>query len=114
MVYKVIPAVPVARDLELIEDYLSQAYQGFGESSERAISGAALRIIEALDYMDSFANHPHRGTEHPNIRPGVRAVTHNRFVYYFEIDEPSSEVIILAVFFGGIDHKRRLLDRLKH
>lgn len=114
MVYKVIPAVPVARDLELIEDYLSQAYQGFGEDAERATSGAALRITEALDYMDSFANHPYRGTEHPKIRSGVRSVTHNRFVYYFEIDEPSSEVIILAVFFGGIDHKRRLLDRLKH
>jgi hypothetical protein len=34
------------------------------------------------------------------------------FVFYFEIDEPSSEVGILAIFFGGADH-RRIMDRLR-
>jgi len=30
------------------------------------------------------------------------------FVFYVEIDEPSSEVRILATFFGGADHRRQI------
>jgi hypothetical protein len=33
-------------------------------------------------------------------------------VFYFEIHEPSSDVRILAAFFGGADHRRRIADRL--
>ncbi|MEA2776871.1 MAG: toxin ParE1/3/4, partial [Acetobacteraceae bacterium] len=62
--------------------------------------------------MRTFAAHPHCGTEHPKIRPGIRTVTNMSFVFYFEIDEPSSEVGILAIFFGGADH-RRIMDRLR-
>lgn len=114
MVYKVIPAVEIVRDLELIEDYLLQAYRRFGEDEERATASAGARVENALDCMDGFADHPHRGTEHPKIRSGLRTVTNRRFVYYFEIDESLSEVRILAVFFGGVDHERQILERLPH
>lgn len=113
MTYKVCPAAGLGRDFELIEDYLAQAYQGFGEDFDSAAVKAIARIREALDYMDGFAIHPHRGTEHPQIRFGLRTVTSNRFVYYFEIDEALSEVRILAVFFGGIDHQQQILGRLR-
>ncbi|CAO3373988.1 hypothetical protein [Azospirillum argentinense] len=74
---------------------------------------AAGRIGEALAYMRTFEAHPHRGTEHPDIRSGIRTVTSRNFIVYFEIDEGLVEVRILAVFFGGVKHSRQILDRLR-
>jgi plasmid stabilization system protein ParE len=101
------------RDLDLIEDHLVQVYQDLGDDLESAIERAAVRINDALAYMRTFETHPHRGTEHPQIRAGIRTVTNRGFVFYFEIDEPASEVRILAAFFGGTDHRRRIPDRLR-
>ena len=39
-------------------------------------------------------------------------MTDNNFVFYFEVDEPSSEVRVLATFFGGADHRRQIMQRL--
>jgi len=112
--YRVSRAADVTRDLDLIEEHLVQVYQEFGDDLEFAMERAAARIDEALMYMRTFAGHPHRGTEHPQIWPGIRTVTNKSFVFYFEIDEPSSEVRILATFFGGADHRRQILDRFRH
>lgn len=111
--HRVRRAADVTRDLDLIEGYLVQVYQDLGEDLENAAGRAAARIGEALAYMRTFEVHPHRGTEHPEIRPGIRTVTSKRFIFYFEIDESLSEVRILAVFFGGVDHRRQILDRLR-
>jgi hypothetical protein len=113
-VYKVRRAADITRDLDLIEGYLVQAYQTFGEDPLNATERAAARIDEALDYMRTFEARPHRGTERPDVLPGIRTVTSNRFIFYFEIDEPLAEVRILAVFFGSVDHTRQILDRLRH
>ena len=51
-------------------------------------------------------------TEYKDIRLGIRTVTNKNFIFYFEIDEMSTEVRILAVFFGGVDHRRQMVDRL--
>ena len=112
MVYRVVRETRVTLDLDIIEDYLVLSYQNFGEGVESATSRATARIKDALSYMRSLAAHPHRGTEHPEIQPGLRTLTNNRFIYYFKIDELFSEVRILAIFFGGMDHQRRMLHRL--
>ena len=112
--YRVRRAAAVTRDLDLIEDYLVETYQALGDDMESSTERAAIRIDGALAYMRTFETHPHRGTEHPEIRPGIRTVTSNTFIFYFDIDEPLSEVRILAVFFGGVDHRRQILDRLRH
>jgi toxin ParE1/3/4 len=111
--YRVRRAAPITRDLDLIESHLLQVYQDFGDELESATERAAARIDEALAYMRTFESRPHRGTEHPEIRSGIRTVTSNKFVFYFEIDEPLSEVRILAVFFGGANHGQQILDRLR-
>jgi plasmid stabilization system protein ParE len=111
--YRVRRAAAVTRDLDLIEDHLVQAYRAFGDDLEHAMRRAAGRIEAALGYMRTFAAHPHRGSEHPKIQPGIRTVTDQNFVFYFEIDDGASEVKILAVFFGGADHRRQILDRLR-
>ncbi len=110
--YRVRRATDVAHDLDLIEEHLVQSYREFGDDVEDAFERAAARIDEALAYMWTFETHPHRGTEHADIRPGVRTVTDKRFVFYFEIDEYALEVRILAIFFGGVDHRRQIMDRL--
>ena len=91
-----------------------QAYQEFGDDIIHAMERAATRIEAALTYLRTFAAHPHRGTEHPTIRPGIRTVTNKNFVIYFEIDDASLEVRILAAFFGGTDHRRQIMDRLRN
>lgn len=110
--YEVRRAADVSRDFDLIDDHLFRAYRDLGDDLDGAALRAAARIEDALAYARSFADHPHRGTEHPQIRPGLRTVTNKSFIYYFEIDEPLKEVRILAVFFGGVNHRRQILERL--
>ena len=112
--YNVRRAAKVTRDLDLIEDYLVQVYQNLGDDIESAIERAQDRIEEAQAYIRTFQDHPHRGTEHLQLIPGIRTVTNKKFIFYFEIDESRLEVRILAVFFGGIDHMRQIVDRLRH
>ena len=112
--YRVSRAADLTRDLDLIEEHLVRAYQEFGDDIGNATERASARIDEALTYMRTFATHPHRGTEQPPIRPGIRTVNNKNFVIYFEIEEASSEVRILATFFGGTDHRRQIMDRLRN
>jgi toxin ParE1/3/4 len=112
--YEVRRAAAVTRDIDLIESYLVEVYRDLGDDLESATERAAARIDEALAYMRTFRSRPYRGTEHPEIQPGIRTVTRKKFIFYFEIDEPRSEVRILAVFFGGANHSQQILDRLRH
>jgi hypothetical protein len=57
---------------------------------------------------------PCRDSERKQIWPGIRTVTNKSFVFCSEIDEPSSEVKILGVFFRGADRRRQILDRSRH
>jgi plasmid stabilization system protein ParE len=112
--YSVRRAADVTRDLDLIEEHLVKTYQEFGEDFESAVERAAARVDDALSYMRGFATHPHRGTEHAKIRLGIRTVTNKNFIFYFEVDDQSSEVRILAIFFGGVDHRQQIVDRLRN
>jgi plasmid stabilization system protein ParE len=73
--YNVLPARGVVRDFTLIEDFLFKTYRDLGDDPEEAGGRAAARIKAARAYMRTFERNPHRGTEHPEIRPGVRTVT---------------------------------------
>ena len=111
--YNVLPARGVVRDFTLIEDFLFKTYRDLGDDSEEAVGRAAVRVKAARAYMRTFERNPHWGTEHPEIRPGVRTVTKEKFIFYFEINETEFEVMIFAVFFGGEDHRRKIIDRLQ-
>ncbi len=71
MRYEVIRATAVTSDLDLIDEFLIQSYQAFGDDLASATDRAATRIEEALAYLQTFAIRPHRGTEHPAIQPGL-------------------------------------------
>ena len=62
--------------------------------------------------MLSLGEAPHQGTLRADLLPGLRSVTKDRAIFYFDIDDDRRTVRILAVFFGGQDHTRRMLMRL--
>lgn len=112
--YKVRRAAKVTHDLDLIEEYLVRVYQDLGDDLDSAMERATSRINEALAYIRTFEDDPYSRTEHPEIRSDIRTVSSKRFIFYCEVDETLSEVRVLAVFFGGVDHRQQILDRFRH
>jgi plasmid stabilization system protein ParE len=108
------PAVEFAegalRDLELIFEHLTDAYRGFGEAHDEAAEHAARRIRGIVRSAGRIAAAPNRGATHDDLGPGVRHLTLDRAIYYFLLD--GETVRVLAVFFGGQDHQRRMRLRL--
>lgn len=100
------------RDLSLVFDFLFSAALDFGEPTDRAFQQAARRIDAIEDAVFALGNAPHQGTLDPELLPGLRRVTKERAILYFDTDEDAQVVRVLAVFFGGQDHRRRMLIRL--
>ena len=112
MKYGVERARDTDRDLASIFDFLIESYQAFGEDTDGAIERAASRVRDIETAMLSLGDAPHQGTLRPEILPGLRSVTKQRAIFYFDVDEGRRMVRVLAVFFGGQDHQRRMLRRL--
>ena len=100
------------RDFELIFDHLLRGYLDFGESPENALDRAAARIVEIRAAAERILSAPHRGERHDGILPGLRHLAIGRAIYRFDVDEARETVRVLAVFFGGQDHVRRMMVRL--
>lgn len=100
------------RDFELIFDHLFESHVGFGESTEEALERAARRIMVIRQAAERLSTFPVRGTSRDDILAGVRYLTIDRAIYWFDVDEAARKVRILAVFFGGQDHVRHMLIRL--
>ena len=62
--------------------------------------------------MAVLARAPFQGTLRPEVMSGLRNVTKDSAVIYFTVHEEVEEIRVLAVFFGGQDHQRRMLIRL--
>lgn len=100
------------RDLELVFDHLFGAYSAFGETHGEAFDHAERRIEGILQAARTIAAAPYRGTLRADLAPGLRCVTINRAICWFDLDEDRRTVRILAIFFGGQDHERHMLIRL--
>lgn len=105
-IYKVERWGAAERDLEAIFDFLVESYLRFGDHIERARTQGIKKDLRDLGKA------PHQGTRHDNWLPGLRHVTKDRVIYYFTVDDEQQVVRVLAVFFGGQDHQRRMLRRL--
>ena len=44
--------------------------------------------------------------------PGLRWTTKDRAVFCFTVDEAAATITVLAVFFGGQDHRAPVLARI--
>ena len=100
------------QDFELIFDHLFESYLSFGESVEEALDHAMKRIFDIRRAAERLSSFPIRGTASDDILPGVRYLSIDRAIYWFDVDEPARKVRILAVFFGGQNHVRHMLVRL--
>lgn len=112
MAYRVERALDTDRDLEAIFDFLVQSYTDFGDGRAEAIERAAERIETIEEAMLALGDAPHQGTLRSDILAGLRQVTRQRAIFYFEVDEEEKIVRVLAIFFGGQDHRRAVLRRL--
>ena len=100
------------RDFELIFDHLIDSYVSFGDRMDDAIEHAVARILEIRSTADRILTAPFRGERHDDILPGLRHLSLDRAIYWFEVDEGQETVRVLAVFFGKQDHIRHMLARL--
>jgi plasmid stabilization system protein ParE len=110
--YAVERARDVDRDLAAIFEFLIESYLSFGEDVETAFDRAADRLRQIHDSMEALGDLPHQGTVLPQLLPGLRSVTMERAIFYFRVDDTKRKVQVLAVFFGGQDHRRHMLKRL--
>ena len=99
-------------DFELIFDHLFESYLSFGESVEEALNHGTQRVLGIRKAADRLSLFPIRGTLRDDVLPGVRYLTIDRAIYWFDVDETAQKVKILAIFFGGQDHVRHMLVRL--
>ncbi|MGF1553691.1 MAG: type II toxin-antitoxin system RelE/ParE family toxin [Paracoccaceae bacterium] len=83
-----------------------------GEDEREAVERAAARVTAIEDILEALGAAPFQGTLMPALMPGLRRVTKDRAIFYFIVDEAQECVLVLAVFFGGQDHQRRMLLRL--
>lgn len=105
-------AEDATRDLGLIFDHLFASYRTFGEDDVSAFDHAEARIRAIRATADRLATAPERGNRRDDILPGLRHLTMDAAIYWFEVDSPSERVRVLAIFFGGQDHVRHMLRRL--
>ncbi|MEQ1753510.1 MAG: type II toxin-antitoxin system RelE/ParE family toxin [Micropepsaceae bacterium] len=112
MSYRVERALGTDRDLAAIFEFLIESYQAFGEDEKSAIDRAARRVRAIESEMLAIGKAPQQGTLRPDLMQGLRSVTRRRAVFYFLTDEKLKRVRILAIFFAGQDHQRRMLTRL--
>ena len=99
-------------DVELLFQHFADSYIEFGDSRNEAAERAVQRIGQILDTAERIATAPHRGEHHDDLLPGLRHLTLERAIYWYRIDKVQRSVSILAIFFGGEDHQRKMLVRL--
>lgn len=112
MAYHLEFSATAERDLTLIFDHLVESYRTFGEPPGEALSHAAARVRAIRRNADRLLTAPQRGTKHDDLVPGLRHLTIERAIYWYEVDDTGAVVRVLAVFFGGQDHIRHMLVRL--
>ena len=110
--WPVVFAAEAINDLLLITEHLTQSYCGFGEPPAEANRHAQVRIEAIIAAAERLATAPFRGECHDDLLPGLRHLALDRAVYWFRPRAEQREIQVLAVFFGGQDHQRRMLVRL--
>lgn len=112
MDYRVLRSAACDYDLSLIFDHLFKTYQDLGDAPDEAFGRASARIRSIEEEMGALGRAPFQGTLWPDLLPDLRWVTKSRAIFYFQVDEAAGVVRILAVFFGGQDHRMNMLLRL--
>ena len=105
-------AAEAINDLLLITEHLTQAYCGLGEPMAEANRHAQLRIESIIAKAERLAVAPLRGESRDDLLSGLRYLALDHAAYWFRPRAEQRDFQVLAVFFGGQDHQRRMLVRL--
>jgi len=100
------------RDFELIFDHLFESYTTLGDSVAEAVTRAAARVEQIEAETARIATAPYRGEPHDGVLPNLRHLTLGQAIYWFVPDETTETVRILAIFYGGQNHRLHMLTRL--
>lgn len=84
----------------------------FGDTPDHARAVALARINAILAFAESLTRAPYQSTRCPELGPGIRRVTKDRAIFYFDLLELRHTIRTLAIFYGGQDHDSRILARL--
>lgn len=109
MAYRIELSEAAGRDLETIFDFLIESYLSLGDTAEEAADRATARLHRIEEALESLRDFPRRGTSDPDLPAGVRSLTREGAILYFEIGEDAGVIRVLAVFLAGQDHRRRML-----
>lgn len=112
MAYRVRRSVACRDDLDRLFDHLLQSYLDLGEPVREAFERAVARLGDIEHSIDGLGEVPHQGTLWPEVMENLRWTTKNRAILYFTVDDAARTVDVLAVFFGGQDHKTHILTRM--
>jgi plasmid stabilization system protein ParE len=112
MAWRIEVSAAAEQDVALIFDVLTESYIGFGDAPVSAAEHASDRIGKILDAMERIATAPYRGTAHEAWLPGLRHLTLERAIYWYQLDATLETIRVLAIFYGGQDHTRQMLLRL--
>jgi len=100
------------RDLDLIFHHLAGSFGDFGMDRPAAAEQALGRVLSIRDNIDRLGVEPRRGEAHSDLLPGLRHLTIDKAVYWFVVDEVRKSIQVLAIFYGGQEHRRHMLRRL--
>ena len=112
MTWKIEVSPVVQQDIALVFDHLAESYIGFGETPAFAVEQAKKRIDVILSAMKRIAAAPYRGESHEDWLSGLRHLTLERTIYWYQVDEACETIRVPAIFYGGQDHVRQMLLRL--
>ena len=112
MRFRVEFSAEAGRDLALIFDCLFESYLGFGESVETALDHCEARIHDIRQEADRLASAPFRGESHDDLLTGLRHLTIDRGMYWFDMNEAEQRVRVLAIIFGSHNPVRHMPTRL--
>jgi plasmid stabilization system protein ParE len=84
----------------------------FNHIADAAAPDIAERYTGAIvNYCESMANFPIRGTMRDDVRPGLRITNYKkRMVIAFAVDSDTGQISILGLFYGGQDYETILQD----
>ena len=111
MAYRIELSEAAHRDLETILEFLIESYLSLGDTAMEAVERGAARLHRIEDAVESLQEFPHRGARDPDLPAGVRSLTREGAILYFEMGEDARVVRVLAIFLAGQDHRRRMLLR---
>jgi toxin ParE1/3/4 len=113
MVFRIARSQESIEDLRIIFRHLIDSYVGLGDELPQA-ADRALKRMDALERdLASISRAPYQGTLFsPDAIDGLRHVTKNKVIFYFQVNDTHKVIRLLAVFFSGQDHQRRMLKRL--